>query len=146
MYIYIYMEVNNIYIYIYIYNRHISQVDRVFANGLGDLGSIPGRVIIKTLKMVLDTALLNTQEYKVRERERENGKERKGPTKMYTQFRKGNIFINTLIFNFFLYRFSLAYIYGNTESDNCSQRIIVNYLQQYSNIQTHDYFYIEIIT
>ena len=39
---------------------------RVFANGPGDLGSIPGRVILKTLKMVLDTTLLNTQHYKVR--------------------------------------------------------------------------------
>ena len=29
-------------------------------------GSIPGRVIPKTLKMVLDTSLLNTQHYKVR--------------------------------------------------------------------------------
>ena len=35
-------------------------------NGPGDLGSIPGRVIPKTLKMVLDTTLLNTQHYKVR--------------------------------------------------------------------------------
>ena len=33
---------------------------RVFANGLGDVGSTPGHVIPKTLKMVLDTALLNT--------------------------------------------------------------------------------------
>ena len=39
---------------------------RVFANGLGDQGSIPGRVIPKTQKMVLDTTLLNTQHYKVR--------------------------------------------------------------------------------
>ena len=39
---------------------------RVFANGSGDLGSIPGRVIPKTLKMELDTTLLNTQHYKVR--------------------------------------------------------------------------------
>ena len=38
----------------------------VFANGPGDRGSIPGRVIPKTLKMVLDAALLNTQHYKVR--------------------------------------------------------------------------------
>ena len=43
----------------------IGQVGRVFANGPGDLGSIPGRVIPKTLKMVLDTSLLNTQQYKV---------------------------------------------------------------------------------
>ena len=36
----------------------------VFANGLGDQGSIPGRVIPKIQKMVLDAALLNTQHYK----------------------------------------------------------------------------------
>ena len=39
---------------------------RVFANDLGDRGSIPGQVIPKTQKMVLDTTLLNTQHYKVR--------------------------------------------------------------------------------
>ena len=39
---------------------------RVFANGPGDLGSIPSRVIPKTQKMVLDASLLNTQHYKVR--------------------------------------------------------------------------------
>ena len=38
---------------------------RVFANGPGDLGSISGRVIPKTLKMVLDISMLNTQQYKV---------------------------------------------------------------------------------
>ena len=43
----------------------IGRVDRVFVNGPGDLGSIPGRIIPKTLKMVLDTSLLNTQQYKV---------------------------------------------------------------------------------
>ena len=45
---------------------YIGLVSRVFANGPGDLGSIPGRVIPKTQKMVLDTSLLNTQQYKVR--------------------------------------------------------------------------------
>ena len=38
---------------------------RVFANGPGDLGSVPGRVIPKIQKMVLDASLLNTQHYKV---------------------------------------------------------------------------------
>ena len=33
---------------------------RVFVNSPGDLGSIPGRVIPKTQKTVLDAALLNT--------------------------------------------------------------------------------------
>ena len=77
-----------IYIYIYIYRTNITKRSelmneyiivkhlfgpclfgpavRVFANGPGDLGSIPGRVIPKTLKMELDTTLLNTQHYKVR--------------------------------------------------------------------------------
>ena len=44
----------------------IGLADRVFANGPGDLGSIPGRVIPKTQKMILDASLLNTQHYKVR--------------------------------------------------------------------------------
>ena len=44
----------------------IGLVSRVFANGPGDPSSIPGRVTPKTLKMVLDTSLLNTQQYKVR--------------------------------------------------------------------------------
>ena len=38
---------------IYIY---IGSVGRVFANDTGDLGSLPGRVIPKTLKKVLDTS------------------------------------------------------------------------------------------
>ena len=39
---------------------------RAFASSSGDRDSIPGRVIPKTQKMVLDTALLNTYRYKVR--------------------------------------------------------------------------------
>ena len=55
-----------VYIYIYVcVFVYIGLVGRVFANGPGDLGSIPGSVIPKTLKMVLDTSLLNTQQYKV---------------------------------------------------------------------------------
>ena len=44
----------------------IGLVGRVFANGLGDMGLIPGRVLRKTFKMVIDTTLLITQQYKVR--------------------------------------------------------------------------------
>ena len=47
-------------------NRLIGFVGKVFANGPGDLGSTPSCVIPKTLKMVLDTSLPNTQQYKVR--------------------------------------------------------------------------------
>ena len=46
--------------------RHIGLVSRVFANDPGDWLSIPDRAIPKTQKMVLDTSLLNTQQYKVR--------------------------------------------------------------------------------
>ena len=54
------MRKNNIYQFYF-----IGLVGRVFANGPGDLGSIPCQVIPKTLKMVLDASLLNTQQYKV---------------------------------------------------------------------------------
>ena len=37
----------------------------MFADGLGDRGSILGRVLPKTQKMVLDPDLLNIQHYKV---------------------------------------------------------------------------------
>ncbi len=40
-------------------------MSRVFTNGPGDWGPIPGQVIPKTQKMVLDASLLNTQPYKV---------------------------------------------------------------------------------
>ena len=40
-------------------------MSRVFANDLGDRGSISGRVIPKTQKLVLDSALFNTQHYKI---------------------------------------------------------------------------------
>ena len=40
-------------------------MSRVFGNDPGDRGSIPGRVIPKTFKMVLNTYLLNIQHYKV---------------------------------------------------------------------------------
>ena len=57
---------------LFVYKSYISKIYmyigimvRVFANGLGDLGSIPDEVIPKTQKMVLHAALLNTQHYKV---------------------------------------------------------------------------------
>ena len=41
-------------------------MSRVFANDPGDRSSIPGRIISKTQKKVLDAALLNTRHYKVK--------------------------------------------------------------------------------
>ena len=58
------------------------QVGRVFAIDPGDLSSISGRVIPKTFTMVLDTSLLNTQQYKVRIEGKVNG----GPLKLVDMF------------------------------------------------------------
>ena len=65
---------------------------RVFANGPGDLVSIPGRVIPKTQKMVLDASLLNTQHYKVRIKGKvEQSREGVAPSPTYwcSSYRKG---------------------------------------------------------
>ena len=48
------------------YYRLIGLVVECSSNDPGDLGSIQGHVIPKTLKMVIDASLLNTQQYKVR--------------------------------------------------------------------------------
>ena len=62
---------------------------RVFTNGPGDLGSIPGRVIPKTQKMILDASLLNTQHYKVRIKGKvEQSRERSSALPYY---RKGSL-------------------------------------------------------
>ena len=74
-----------IYIYIYIYiSPDIGLAVRVFANGPGDLGSIPGRVIPKTQKMVLDASLLNTQQFKVRIRGKVEQSRERSSTLPYT--------------------------------------------------------------
>ena len=44
----------------------IDLMSRVFTSGPGDRGSVQGRVIPKTQKMVYDATLLNTKHYKVR--------------------------------------------------------------------------------
>ena len=59
-----------------LFYRLIGQVGRMFAIGPGDLCSIPGLVIPKTLKMVLDTSLLNNQQYKVHMGKVEQSRER----------------------------------------------------------------------
>ena len=58
---------------------------RVFANGLGDRGSIPGWVIPKTKKkMVLDASLLNTQDYEVQIKGKVEQSREKSSTLPYT--------------------------------------------------------------
>ena len=100
-----------IYIYIYIYMSGIGLAVRVFANGPGDLGSIPVRVIPKTQKMVLDASLLNTQHYKVRIKGKVK-QSREGvapsPTPWCSSYRKGSLRV-TLDYGRQLYL--LIYIY-----------------------------------
>ena len=45
---------------------YIDAINSLFTNGLEDESSLPGQVITKTQKMVLDAALLNIQHCKVR--------------------------------------------------------------------------------
>ena len=78
---------------------------RVFANSPGDQDSIPGRIIPKTLKMVLDTSLLNSQQYKVRIKGKvEQSKERSSALSVVA-IEKGAFWSlsTTVANNFFLY-------------------------------------------
>ena len=88
---YDYNILNQLFIYIY---KNTGHWPRVFANGPGDLGSIPGRVIPKTQKMVLDAALLNTQHCKVRIKSKvEQSREgvAPSPTHWCSSYRKGSL-------------------------------------------------------
>ena len=72
----------------------IGMMVRVFANGPGDLGSIPGRVIPKTKKMVLDASLLNTQHYKYVSRVKWSNPGKgvtPSPTPRCSSYRKGSL-------------------------------------------------------
>ena len=89
------------------------RVVRVFTNGPGDLGSIPGRVIPKTQKMVLDASLLNTQHYKVRIKgkvEQSREEVAPSPTPWCSSYRKGSLRV-TLDYGRQLY-FLLTYLHG----------------------------------
>ena len=105
------------YIHTYIHIPDIGLGVRVFANGPGDLGSIPGRVIPKTQKMVLDASLLNTQHYKVRikgkvEQSREGVAP--SPTPWCSSYRKGSLRV-TLDYGRQLY-FTYIHTLANFES------------------------------
>ena len=106
-----------IYSIIYIYIT-IGLGVRVFANGPGDLGSIPGRVIPKTQKMVLDAALLNTQHYKVRIKGKvKQSREGVAPSPTYwcSSYRKGSLRV-TLDYGRQLYFTIYIYIYIPTHT------------------------------
>ena len=75
------------------------------SNGPGDLSSIPGRVKPKTWKMVLDTFLLNTQQYKVHIRGKvEQSRERSSALRLHLSvvaIGKGAFWsLSTMVVNF----------------------------------------------
>ena len=79
---------------------------REFANGPGDLGSIPGCVIPKTLKTVLDTSLLNTQQYKALIKGKvEQSKEGSSRCSSYW---KGSLLVTLNYYNWFEFIFLLV--------------------------------------
>ena len=77
-----------------------STMVRVFANGPGDLGSIPGRVTPKSQKMILDVTLLNTQHYKVQIK----GKMVQSQLESHQRVKKWNLMSPCLILNIIRYR------------------------------------------
>ena len=57
---------------------------KVFANGQGEQCSIPGRVIQKTQKMVLDATLLKAQNWEVRIKDKAEQSKERSRTLPYT--------------------------------------------------------------
>ena len=66
------------------FNQLIGLVGRVFANDPRNLGSIPGRIIPMTQKILLDATLLNTLQYKVHIKGKLEQSREKGSTLPYT--------------------------------------------------------------
>ena len=77
----------------YLHSAHWLIV-RMFANDPGDLGSIPGWVIPKTLKIVLDTSLLNNVRYVSRVKWSNPGKGvAYSPTPWCSSYWKGSLLV-----------------------------------------------------
>ena len=90
-------------------------MNRVFANGLVDQGSFPGRVIPKTQKIILDAALLNTQHNKIRIKSKveQSWEWNSAPTTQCSSYWKGTLQV-TLDYRHQLYlltKILIIYIY-----------------------------------
>ena len=104
---------------------------RVFANGPGDLGSISGRGIPKTQKIVLDASLLNNQHYKVWIKGKVEQSRERGSALPYTlsavAIEKEAVGSpSTQVANIFKARFCLLRI------------IIISFFKLYNHVQTND--------
>ena len=84
---------------------------RVFADGPGDSGSIPGRVIPKTLRIVLDAFLLNTRYYKVRFKvEVEQSRERSSALRV-VGIEKGSFWSSSTTVANFTFLFIICFVF-----------------------------------
>ena len=63
----------------------------VFTNGPGDQVSIPGQVIPKTQKMILDASLLNTQHYKLQIKSKQSNPVVPSSTPLCKNYWKGSL-------------------------------------------------------
>ena len=81
-------------------------VGRVFTNGPGDQGSIPGQVVPKTQKMLIGASLLNTLHYKVWIKSKRSNPG-KGvapfPTSWFSSYRKGSLQVPNLLTYMYIY-------------------------------------------
>ena len=86
----------------------------MFAIGPVDRGSIPGRVILKTQKMVLDASFLNTQHYKAGSRVKWSNPGKRValfPTPRCSSYWKGSLQV-TLHYSHQFYIYIYIYIYN----------------------------------
>ena len=71
-------------------------MSRAFANGPGDRSSIPGQVIPKTQKFVLDATLLHNQHYKVGIKSKVDNQGKgvaPSPSSRCCSYRKGSLWV-----------------------------------------------------
>ena len=108
-----------------LFNWLIGQVGRVFANGPGDLGSIPGYVILKTLKMVLMPPCLTLSNIRYISRVKQSNPGKgvaPSPTPWCISYWKGNLLV-ALNYGRQLYFITYIYIYIYIYICICNQPI-----------------------
>ena len=110
----------------------------MFANAPGNLGSIQGCVIPKTLKMVLDTSMFNPQQYKVRIKGKveQSGKGvSHSPIPRCSSYLKGSLLV-TLDYGHQLY-FTYIHTYGHI----CIHVYVNTYVYLHTHTGTYIYIY-----
>ena len=119
---------------------------RVFANGLGDWGSIPGWVIPKIQQKVLDATLLNTKHYELWIKGKVDNPWKGAapfPTPQCSSYWKGSLQVAldySHLLYFYLYIYIYIYIYTHTHTHTCIYIYIYIYI--YTYISTHLYKHI----